>query len=161
MAHTSCMLDYQGYMHVSACSCPRARITTLTHARTRKHAHRSVNNTGFPRQLFANAPHCYVICTLLLLLFLIIISCLFTITSLYLLIHNNVTPSCSHTGLGGCVCVCVCVCVCTTFLSFGCIVIFILNNVNVHQLCRVSLSTPSLPEVRWSIVSSCFYITGI
>ena len=111
MAHTSCMLDYQGYMHVSACACPRARITTLTHARTRKHAHRSVNNTGFPRQLFANAPHCYVICTLLLLLFLIIISCLFTITSLYLLIHNNVTPSCSHTGLGGCVCVCVCVCV--------------------------------------------------
>jgi hypothetical protein len=51
--------------------------------------------------------------------------------------HNSVTSSCSHTGLY----VCVCVCVCTIFLLFRCLVLCILNNINVHKLYHVSLST--------------------
>ena len=41
MAHTSCMLDKQGYMHARACTRPRAgeRKRTLTHTRARAHTH--------------------------------------------------------------------------------------------------------------------------
>ena len=48
---------------------------------------------------------------------------------------------------------CVCVCVRAVFLSFRCAVICILNNVNVRQLNRVSLSTHSLPQ--WGIWRLC------
>jgi hypothetical protein len=37
-------------------------------------------------------------------------------------------------------------CVCTTFLLFRCLVVCISNNVNFHQLHRVSLITHSSPE---------------
>ena len=36
MAHTRCMLDKQGYMHVRACTRPGARVPTRTHARTQR-----------------------------------------------------------------------------------------------------------------------------
>jgi hypothetical protein len=36
MAHTLCMLDEQGYMHVRACTRPRAQETTRTHAIARQ-----------------------------------------------------------------------------------------------------------------------------
>jgi hypothetical protein len=49
-----------------------------------------------------------------------------------------------------CVCVRMCVCVHIMFRSFLCLEPFILNNVNVHQLCRVSVSTTS-PE--WGILT--------
>jgi hypothetical protein len=60
-------------------------------------------------------------------LFLIIISGLFAVTPLPVCtpwFHNTVTSSCSHTGL------CVCVCVCTIYVSFRCLVLCILSNVN-------------------------------
>jgi hypothetical protein len=47
MAHTSCMLDKQGYMH------------------SRSYTHKHVTFFAFPlQQLFANVRHCYVIRTL-------------------------------------------------------------------------------------------------
>jgi hypothetical protein len=34
MAHVRCVLDYQDYMHVRACTRPRARVPTRTHKQT-------------------------------------------------------------------------------------------------------------------------------
>jgi glycogen synthase len=50
----------------------------------------------------------------------------------------------------GGVCVCVCVCVCTIFISFQCLVLCALNNVNMHEIYRASAGTDSSPE--WSIM---------
>jgi hypothetical protein len=52
--------------------------------------------------------------------------------------HNAVTSSCSSAGSA----LCVCVCVSSISLSFRCLVLCILNNVNVHQICR-TLSLPA------------------
>ena len=64
MAHTSCMLDKEGYMHARAC--------TRSGARTRTRASRTHNYVifvAFPRQQwFANAFHCSIIRTLSVLL---------------------------------------------------------------------------------------------
>ena len=54
MAHTSCMLDKQGYMH------------------SRSYTHKHVTFFAFPlQQLFANVRHCYVIRTLPILIVVI------------------------------------------------------------------------------------------
>jgi len=79
------------------------------------------------------------------LLFLIIISGLFSMTSLSVCTLNSITLShldkCWRTGLCVCVCACVCVCVCTICLPFQCRVCYILDKIHVHRLYRVSLIT--------------------
>ena len=72
MAHTHCMLDKQGYMHARACIHPRARAHARRRNRARTRTHTQICNIAFPRQqLFANAPHCYVIRTLSVLLLIV------------------------------------------------------------------------------------------
>ena len=62
MAHTSCMLDKQGYMHALACRHSRAG-----------HTHKYVVFIVFPwQQWFARAPQCYVIRTLSCYLLLLV-----------------------------------------------------------------------------------------
>ena len=45
MAHTHCMLDYQGYMHLLACTRLRARLPTCAHARSSMRTHTQICNT--------------------------------------------------------------------------------------------------------------------
>jgi hypothetical protein len=45
MAHTRCVLDYQGYMHVCASTCPRVRVTARTHASAHACTHWPRSNT--------------------------------------------------------------------------------------------------------------------
>jgi hypothetical protein len=82
-------------------------------------------------------------------LFLIVIFGLFSIISacVYILIPQHCRIFMFTHGLG-------CVCVCTTFLSFRCLVLCILNNVKLHQLYRVSLgrrthSSPNMGILRF------------
>jgi hypothetical protein len=61
-----------------------------------------------------------------------------------------------------CICVCVCVCLCSISLSFRCLVLCILNNVNVHQICRtLSLSTWRILRLGGQRILHVVYITGI
>ena len=48
MAHTTCMLDRQGYMHVRACT--RSRFRAQASARVHTHTHRYLVLIAFPRQ---------------------------------------------------------------------------------------------------------------
>ena len=65
MAHTSRMLDKQGYMHALALTRPPSWARVRTHTHTRK----CVIFIAFPQQqCFANAPYFYVIRTLAVLL---------------------------------------------------------------------------------------------
>ena len=67
-AHTSGMLDKQGYTRVRACTRPRSRTPTRvrTHGRahTQTHTHKYVILIAFLRQWFANALQYYLIRTL-------------------------------------------------------------------------------------------------
>jgi hypothetical protein len=77
--------------------------------------------------------------------FLILISGLFAVTSLSVYVTlDSITLSHLHVHI------LVLVCVFTIFLSFRCLVLCILNNVNVRQLYRVSLSIRSSP--KWGIL---------
>ena len=63
----------------------------------------------------------------------------------------TVTYSCSHTGLA--------LSVCTVFHSFRCLVLRILNNLNMHQPYRVSLATRSSSNVAsWGKVVNSFFM---
>ena len=61
MAHTSCMLDKQGYMHTGACKRPSAPTHTHTHTHTQIR-----NNYCFSakKNSYVNAPQYYVTRTL-------------------------------------------------------------------------------------------------
>jgi hypothetical protein len=72
MAHTCCMLDKQGYMHVRACTCPHACVPTYMHTQTNKkyllllHGNNDLRTHPITswQQWFTNASHWYVIHTL-------------------------------------------------------------------------------------------------
>jgi len=79
------------------------------------------------------------------LLFLIIVSGLFAVTSLSLCtahFHNTLIVPCSYTGLG--------MCVCTICLSFQCQELCILSNETVHAHVSLFFIRMEQPEVRWS-----------
>jgi hypothetical protein len=107
--------------------------------------------------LFLYLPFCSYLCAVplrwychihqyacFLFLFLIIIF------GLFVLILYLCTPLDSITLIRLHVHILAWVCICTIFLSFRCSVLCILNNVNMNQLCRISLSNHSLPE--WGIL---------
>ena len=49
MAHTSCMLNKQGYMREYACTHPRAQAHASARAHTHTHTHKCVIFIAFPR----------------------------------------------------------------------------------------------------------------
>jgi hypothetical protein len=71
IAHTRCMLDKQGYMHVRACTRPRARVPTCTHLRT----YRPIRNTycfstpTMIRESTSLLRYTYIVCLVYILLF--------------------------------------------------------------------------------------------
>jgi hypothetical protein len=58
MAHTSCMLDKQGYMHARICTRPRARTHTCPHAHT--HKLRNISNGNVTQRYVIQ--HCLFCC---------------------------------------------------------------------------------------------------
>ena len=87
LAHTSCMLDKQGYMHTRRRIHTPTRSGTLTCSSARAHTctHKYVTFVAFPlQQWLANALLCYVIRTL---------SVLF-----YLVVDDACTTGCKHAG---------------------------------------------------------------
>ena len=66
MAHTSCMLNKQGYMHVCASTRPRARVQTCTHAQD-AHRDKYVILIAFTQQQWfcgraSTLRHTYIAC---------------------------------------------------------------------------------------------------
>ena len=72
MAHASCMLDKQGYMHTGAHTRPRVRKDTRTQARKHARTHREIcNNYCFSSALMicqsaSLLPYTYIVCLVIL-----------------------------------------------------------------------------------------------
>ena len=47
MAHTRCLLNWQGYMHLCACTRPHARVSSRMHANTQSRTHTQKRSNTF------------------------------------------------------------------------------------------------------------------